>query len=54
MIEVDGWYQVKSKSGHRQFKYPTKPGRVTIAGKASDDLAPKTFESILKQAGLDK
>jgi len=54
MIEADGWYQVKSKSGHRQFKHLTKPGRVTIAGKASDDLAPKTFESILKQAGLDK
>ena len=54
MIEADGWYQVKSKSGHRQFKHATKPGRVTIAGKASDDLAPKTFESILKQAGLDR
>lgn len=52
MIEVDGWYQVKSKSGHRQFKHVTKPGRVTIAGKGSDDLAPKTFESILKQAGI--
>ena len=54
MIEADGWYQVKSKSGHRQFKHATQPGRVTIAGKASDDLAPKTFESILKQAGLDR
>jgi predicted RNA binding protein YcfA (HicA-like mRNA interferase family) len=52
MIEADGWYQVKSKGGHRQFKHATKPGRVTIAGKASDDLAPKTFESILKQAGI--
>ena len=53
IIEQDGWYQVKSKSGsHRQFKHPTKQGRVTVAGKASDDLAPKTFESILKQAGL--
>jgi len=54
MIEEDGWYQVKSKGSHRQFKHPTKVGRVTIAGKSSDDLAPKTFESILKQAGLKK
>ena len=54
MIEQDGWYQVKSSGSHRQFKHPTKPGRVTIAGKGSDDLAPKTFESILKQAGLRK
>jgi predicted RNA binding protein YcfA (HicA-like mRNA interferase family) len=54
MMEDDGWYQVKSKGSHRQFKHPTKSGRVTIAGKPSDDLAPKTFESILKQAGLKK
>ena len=55
IIESDGWVQVKSRStSHRQFKHPTKPGRVTIAGKASDDLAPKTFDSILRQAGLKK
>ena len=54
MIEQDGWYQVKSTSGHRQFKHALKSGRVTIAGKLSDDLAPKTFQSILKQAGLVK
>jgi len=41
-----------SGTSHRQFKHPTKPGRVTIAGKLSDDLAPGTFNSILKQAGL--
>jgi predicted RNA binding protein YcfA (HicA-like mRNA interferase family) len=52
-VENDGWYQVKSSgTSHRQFKHPTKPGRVTIAGKLSDDLAPGTFNSILKQAGL--
>ncbi|HEX3069721.1 MAG TPA: type II toxin-antitoxin system HicA family toxin [Thermoanaerobaculia bacterium] len=53
-IEEDGWYQVKSRGGHRQYKHATKPGRVTVGGKASDDLAPKTFDSILKQAGLKK
>ena len=52
-IEKDGWYQVKSAgSSHRQFKHPTRSGRVTIAGKMSDDLAPDTLKSILKQAGL--
>jgi predicted RNA binding protein YcfA (HicA-like mRNA interferase family) len=29
-----------------------KGGRVTIAGKPGDDLAPGTWSSILKQAGL--
>jgi predicted RNA binding protein YcfA (HicA-like mRNA interferase family) len=52
LIEADGWYLVATKGSHRQFKHPAKPGRVTIAGKLSDDLAPGTLNSILKQAGL--
>ena len=52
LIEEDGWFLVATRGSHRQFKHPRKPGRVTIAGKPSDDLAPGTFNSILKQAGL--
>jgi predicted RNA binding protein YcfA (HicA-like mRNA interferase family) len=52
LIEADGWYEVTIKGSHRQYKHGTKPGRVTIAGKPSDDLAPGTYNSILKQAGL--
>jgi len=52
MIEADGWNQVATRGRHRQFKHPDKPGRVTIAGKPSDDLAPGTLNSILKQASL--
>jgi predicted RNA binding protein YcfA (HicA-like mRNA interferase family) len=52
VIEQDGWYLVATRGSHRQFKHSHKPGRVTIAGKASDDLAPGTLNSILKQAGL--
>jgi len=37
---------------HRQFKHPSKPGRVTIAGRPFDELAKGTQMSILKQAGL--
>ncbi len=48
----DGWFLVATRGSHRQFKHPTKPGRVTIAGKPSDDLAPGTLNSILKQARL--
>jgi predicted RNA binding protein YcfA (HicA-like mRNA interferase family) len=51
-IEADGWYQVITKGSHRQYKHPTKPGRVTIAGHLNDDLAPGTLNSILKQAKL--
>jgi predicted RNA binding protein YcfA (HicA-like mRNA interferase family) len=52
LIEADGWHEVSTKGSHRQFKHPTKPGRVTVAGPPSDDLAPGTYNSILKQAGL--
>lgn len=52
LIESDGWRLVATRGSHRQFKHPHKPGRVTVAGKPSDDLAPGTFNSILKQAGL--
>jgi predicted RNA binding protein YcfA (HicA-like mRNA interferase family) len=52
LIEDDGWYLVATRGSHRQYKHPSKPGRVTIAGKPSDDLAPGTRNSILKQAGL--
>ncbi len=52
MLEADGWYLVTIRGSHRQFKHPTKSGRVTVAGKPGDDAAPGTFNSILKQAGL--
>jgi predicted RNA binding protein YcfA (HicA-like mRNA interferase family) len=52
LIQANGWYLAATKGSHRQYKHQDKPGRVTIAGKASDDLAPGTLNSILKQAGL--
>lgn len=51
-IEADGWYVVKSRGGHRQFKHPVKPGRVTISGGRNDDLAPGTLNSIKQQSQL--
>ena len=39
----DGWVLVATKGSHRQFKHPVKPGRVTVAGKPSDDIAPGTW-----------
>ena len=52
MLQDDEWYQVATRGSHRQFKHPSKPGRVTVPGKPSDDLAIGTLGSILKQAGL--
>jgi len=52
LLQVDGWYLAATRGSHRQFKHARKPGRVTVPGKPSDDLAPGTLNSILKQAGL--
>ena len=53
LIEKDGWYQVRRKGSHRQFKHPNKKGLVTIAAhNLSDDIAPGTLSSIFKQAQL--
>jgi predicted RNA binding protein YcfA (HicA-like mRNA interferase family) len=52
LLRKDGWYRVKSRGGHRQFKHTTKPGRVTVSGQLRDELPPGTLNSILKQAGL--
>jgi predicted RNA binding protein YcfA (HicA-like mRNA interferase family) len=52
LIEADGWEWVATRGSHRQYKHPSKAGRVTVAGKRRDDIAPGTENSILKQAGL--
>jgi len=43
--------RVKVKGSHRQFKHPTKPGRVTVAGKPSHTIPPGTLASNFKQTG---
>ena len=53
IIEDDGWFFVKQKGAHKQFKHPVKSGKVTITdhGKGTD-LSDRDVDSILKQAGL--
>lgn len=52
LLHDDGWAVVVTRGSHRQLKHAAKPGRVTVAGKEGDDIAPGTLNSILKQAGL--
>ncbi len=30
LLLADGWYLAGQKGSHRQFKHPTKKGRVTV------------------------
>lgn len=51
MLKKDGWIECYCKGDHRQFKHPTKKGKVTVRGKLSEDLSQFLLNSIWKQAG---
>ncbi len=57
MLEIlrnDGWIKVSQHGSHRQFKHPTKPGKVTVDGKESVSVDVWLWNSMLKQAGIKK
>jgi predicted RNA binding protein YcfA (HicA-like mRNA interferase family) len=54
MIEDDGWRLVAQRGSHRQYEHPTKPGRVTLAGKPNVDVPKGTAANILRQARLQR
>lgn len=52
LLEQDGWYFTAQRGSHRQYRHPSKPGKVTVAGKPSAEVPPGTLGNIFKQAGL--
>ena len=50
-VEAAGGKLARTRGSHRQYRHPDRPGLVTIAGKPSDTLHPRTWASIMKQAG---
>ena len=51
ILLADGWYHKNTKGSHKQFKHPTKPGKVTVTHPRKD-IPIKTVKSICKQAGI--
>ncbi|WP_202864182.1 type II toxin-antitoxin system HicA family toxin [Arsenophonus endosymbiont of Aleurodicus floccissimus] len=51
LLEKDGWFLVRVKGSHHQFKHPNKKGLVTVKHPQKDIPLP-TFSSIKKQAGM--
>lgn len=47
-LEAAGWVLVRQVGSHRQFKRPTMPGTITIAGHPGDHLHPKTLKQVLR------
>lgn len=54
LLEADGWYLVRVRGSHRQYKHPDKPGHVTVAGKPSTDVPLGTERNIFRQAGITR
>ena len=52
LVRRNGWYHVRTRGSHRQYKHPHKTGIVTIAGHNSSEVKPGILNAILKQAGL--
>jgi predicted RNA binding protein YcfA (HicA-like mRNA interferase family) len=40
ILSDDGWIQVAQRGSHRQFKHPSKPGRVTVPGHPNATIRP--------------
>ncbi|MDR0986154.1 MAG: type II toxin-antitoxin system HicA family toxin [Ruminococcus sp.] len=51
IITADGWYLVRVRGSHYQYKHPTKIGLVSLPYHKGD-LPKSTLESVLKQAKL--
>ena len=51
-LSRDGWELVAQKGSHRQYKHPTKTGKVTVNGQPSDVICGFLLKSIESQSGL--
>jgi predicted RNA binding protein YcfA (HicA-like mRNA interferase family) len=53
-IKADGWYELPGKkSGHKQFKHPSKQGKVTVPMHTKPrDLGISILKNIERQSGV--
>ena len=52
LLEADGWYKCSQNgTSHRQYKHPTKKGKVTVNGKLNETRSQELLNCIWKQAG---
>jgi predicted RNA binding protein YcfA (HicA-like mRNA interferase family) len=50
-LTSDGWQVVRTKNNSEQWTHRQTAGRITLAGKDDEIVAPRTYESIARQAG---
>lgn len=51
LIEAAGWYEAGHEGSHKQFRHPTRLGKVTVPHPKKDFKLP-TLRSIERQSGV--
>lgn len=51
ILEADGWFEVNQVGSHKQFKHPTKKGKVTVKH-PDKNININDLKSIERQSGL--
>ena len=49
-LKKEGWIEINQVGSHKQFKHPTKEGKITVPDHPGD-LKPKVEHNIKKMAG---
>lgn len=52
ILRKDGWYQVKQKGSHHQYKHSLKAGKVTVP-EHGGDIHIDIVKSIMRQAQIE-
>lgn len=48
-LESEGWVTVRREGRFRKLEHPDRPGAITVAGDAADDLNPGSMRSIIRE-----
>ena len=51
-LKAAGWYYVNTEGSHHHYEHADLPGKVTVPGKPSDDIAIGTLIAIEKTSGV--
>ena len=53
-LESHGWVVVRQRGSHRQFKHPTSPAVITVAGKLSKTVPVGLLANIRRRSGIEE
>lgn len=54
VLERQGWKLDHTRGSHYYYRYPAKPGMVSVPCHKGTSLKPKTLSSILDSAGISR